>query len=78
MGDINRINGDKKTKSTPNKYMVSVTFDLWAETHRDASHKLADYLKKSLFNPMSQKTYFEATQLGKGNETMDNGIDILL
>lgn len=80
MGQINTIRGDKKTKKQPNKYMVSVSFDLYASDHQEACYKLADYLENSL-NSKSKKEcprmYFEAGLL-KGKYDLEDGVDILV
>ena len=74
MGQVNIIRGDKRSKDAPRKFMVSLTFDIWAGDHEEACWKLTDYLEWALtdgkagFNEHSFKKpipaiHVEATEL---------------
>lgn len=88
MGTINLIKGDKKNKVFNRKFMVSLTFDIWASDHKEATLKLADYLECVLTDKFDKKKFsnfkrpfpaivVEATELDIRNtcHTLDNGIE---
>ena len=58
MGKINSIKGNKKSKSTPRLFMVSVTADIWAKDQKEACDKLA-----AATNRIGQTLWYEATEL---------------
>ena len=80
MGKINLIRGNRKKNKSPRKFMVSITFDVWAATHEEATSQVADYLEMNLTNGCPHFIVFEATELDQKSTwtTLDNGKDIRL
>jgi hypothetical protein len=80
MGQINKIKNDKKTKWDCKKFMVSVTFDVWAHDNKAAAYRLADYLEEALKLDGKKKKYpriyFEAS--GIMGSSLDDGDDVLV
>ncbi len=89
MGQINKIKKDKKGKLENRLFMVSITFDVWGDSHLHATAKLADYLEWALthgkpscgmsdYKKPIPKLVFEATECDPKHtwSTKDDGLDI--